>query len=140
MNLILNLLLIFALASVLTDLRNIDEMLLQFVSYWQAYEVVLGVIVRREEHAETLLTFATSARSKTKAMENLLAYEQFWHAFAFLCHRFSSVVESESKELYSWLIAPRGVLGALPGAGGGDGGAGVGGAGALRRDDLQIMR
>jgi hypothetical protein len=64
------------LASVLADLRNIDEMLLQFVAYWQSYEVVLSVIVRREEHAETLLTYATSQRSKGKAMESLLAYEQ----------------------------------------------------------------
>jgi len=131
------------LSSVLEDMRNIDEMLLQFVSYWQAYEVVLGVIVRREEHAETLLTFATSARSKSKAMENLMAYEQFWHAFAFLCHRFSSVVEDESKDLYSWLIQPmsqakiyqglieggRSVASDSNGGGVGGGGSGSGGSG-----------
>ena len=99
------------------------------------------MIVRREEHAETLLTFATSARSKSKAMENLLAYEQFWHAFAFLCHRFSSVVEDESKELYSWLIQPMAAqkvyananMIEAPGASGGGGdviGGGISGGGS----------
>jgi hypothetical protein len=95
------------LASVLADLRNIDEMLLQFVAYWQSYEVVLSVIVRREEHAETLLTYATSARSKQKALDSLQQYEQFWISFQFLCRRFASVVEQESRSLYTWLIAPR---------------------------------
>ena len=98
---------------ILEDLQMVDTTLLQFVSFWQAYELVLGMLLRREEHTETLLTYATSSRSINKALSSLDDYARFWKAFTFLSGQYVSAIDSQTVEMYSWLVGRASHLGQL---------------------------
>jgi len=98
---------------ILEDLQMVDTTLLQFVSFWQAYELVLGMLLRREEHTETLLTYATSSRSINKALSSLEVYARFWKAFTFLSGQYVSAIDSQTVEMYSWLVGRASHLGQL---------------------------
>jgi serine/threonine protein kinase len=98
---------------ILEDLQMVDSTLLEFVSFWQAYELVLGMLLRREEHTETLLTYATSSRSINKALSSLDDYARFWKAFTFLCGQYVSAIDSRTVEMYAWLVGRQSHLGQL---------------------------
>jgi serine/threonine protein kinase len=98
---------------ILEDLQMVDTTLLQFVSFWQAYELVLGMLLRREEHTETLLTYATSSRSINKALSSLDDYARFWKAFTFLSGQYVSAIDSQTLEMYSWLVGKASQIGQM---------------------------
>lgn len=91
------------LGCALAELAAVDSLLMGAIEFWSSMELVIDVILRRKEHAETHLSSA-SASAAFKALSKLSDFSAFWSAFALLCREYGDALDSdELSGIYSWL-------------------------------------
>ena len=82
-------------------ISQIDDLVLQSRTFWKSFEALLGS--EREEHAETLVLCATSARGRERALASITHLAHFWSAFAICCNNSASIAEAEAVANFAWL-------------------------------------